>query len=219
MYNNMKKIFMAVAVSFFMSANVTAQIDLGSILESVGSTTSESTSNSSGKDIISSLTSIFSSKKQASEENLVGTWVYEEPAIVLSSSNILASAAAKVAENKIEKELATQLGKLGIKEGAMSITLNSDKTFSEKIGSKTLSGTWTVENSKLVMTYSSIKKVSLTTQLSGSELMLVVDASKLISLFRTIGNAASNVNSKVKLLNTLMKNVNGIQAGLTLKKQ
>lgn len=215
----MKKIFMAVAVSFFMSANVTAQIDLGSILESVGSTTSESTSNSSGKDIISSLTSIFSSKKQASEENLVGTWVYEEPAIVLSSSNILASAAAKVAENKIEKELATQLGKLGIKEGAMSITLNSDKTFSEKIGSKTLSGTWTVENSKLVMTYSSIKKVSLTTQLSGSELMLVVDASKLISLFRTIGNAASNVNSKVKLLNTLMKNVNGIQAGLTLKKQ
>jgi len=215
----MKKIFMAVAVSFFMSANVTAQIDLGSILESVGSTTSGSTSNSSGKDIISSLTSIFSSKKQASEENLVGTWVYEEPAIVLSSSNILASAAAKVAEKKIEKELATQLGKLGIKEGAMSITLNSDKTFSEKIGSKTLSGTWTVENSKLVMTYSSIKKVSLTTQLSGSKLMLVVDASKLISLFRTIGNAASNVNSKVKLLNTLMKNVNGMQAGLTLKKQ
>jgi len=210
---------MAVAVSFFMSANVTAQIDLGSILESVGSTTSGSTSNSSGKDIISSLTSIFSSKKQASEENLVGTWVYEEPAIVLSSSNILASAAAKVAEKKIEKELATQLGKLGIKEGAMSITLNSDKTFSEKIGSKTLSGTWTVENSKLVMTYSSIKKVSLTTQLSGSKLMLVVDASKLISLFRTIGNAASNVNSKVKLLNTLMKNVNGMQAGLTLKKQ
>jgi len=214
----------AVAMLLMAGNNAQAQINLGSVLEKVGSAVSGSTSSSSSSEsssssggLLNSLTSIFSSKKQATEENLVGTWVYEEPAIVLSSSNILTNVAAKAASKKIQSKLANQLSKAGISAGKMSITLNSDKTFTETIGNKTSSGTWAVNDSKLVLTFSGIKSVSLTTQLSSSKLLLVTDASKLLSLMKGLANLSSN--STISTISTLMKGVDGMQCGLTMKKQ
>jgi len=218
----------AVAMLLMAGNSAQAQISLGSVLDKVGSMVGNSSSESSSSaseamsteksgSLISSLTSIFSSKKQATEENLVGTWVYEEPAIVLSSSNILTNVAAKAASKKIQSKLAAQLSKAGISAGKMSITLNSDKTFTETIGGKTNSGTWEVSDSKLVLSFGSVKSVSLTTQLSGSKLLIVTDASKLLSLMKGLANLSSN--STISTISTLMKGVDGMQCGLTMKKQ
>lgn len=190
------------------SVSAQAQISLGSVLGSV---------TDGASDLVSNLTSVFSSSKQATAENLVGTWVYSEPAVVFESDNFLTNTAAKVAANKIESKLQTQLSKYGIKPGAMSITFNSDGSFKETLGSKTLSGTWKVVDSQLQMTYAGIKTVNFTTQLSGSELQFVTDASKLLDLFKTVGNASGN--SSIKTITSLMKSVKGMKAGITLKKQ
>ncbi len=199
-----------------------AQIDLGGLLGGMLGGSSSSSSNSSGSstnDLISGLTSIFSSKKQASEKSIVGTWVYAEPAIVLKSDNILSNVAAKVAAGKIEDKLAGVLSKYGIKEGMLSITFNEDGTFTENIGKKTIKGKWTVKDSKLNLTFGTLKPktIPITTQLEGSQLLFVTDASKLLDFVKNISSKSSNSN--IKTITKLMDNVTGMQAGLTMKKK
>lgn len=199
-----------------------AQIDLGGLLGGMlggSSSSSSNSSSSSTNDLISGLTSIFSSKKQASEKSIVGTWVYAEPAIVLKSDNILSNVAAKVAAGKIEDKLAGVLSKYGIKEGMLSITFNEDGTFTENIGKKTIKGKWTVKDSKLNLTFGTLKPktIPITTQLEGSQLLFVTDASKLLDFVKNISSKSSNSN--IKTITKLMDNVTGMQAGLTMKKK
>ena len=106
----------ALAMGLMCSVNVSAQSDLGGVLKGVlgGSKNSNS---SSGDDIISSLTSVFSSKKQASASSIVGTWNYTEPAIVLQSDNFITNAAAKLATKKVESKLQSYLNGIGVAPG------------------------------------------------------------------------------------------------------
>ena len=189
--------------------NATAQSDLGSILNNV-------LGNSTTNGVVSGLTSIFSSNKQATKNNLVGTWVYEEPAIVLTSDNVLTNAAAKVAAKTAEKKLQEQMDKVGIKKGTLSMTFKSDGTFTETFGKKTYKGKWNVENQKLKLTHS-VRTITLTTQVDGNNLMFVTDASKLLSLMKTLGSKSTN--STVSTVTSLMKKVKGMQCGITLVKK
>ena len=124
----MKKFFClaAIAIGLMSSANVSAQSNLGNVLKDVLGGNSSDSNSSSGNDIISSLTSVFSSKKQAKSSNIVGTWNYSEPAIVLSSDNVLTNAAAKIASNKLESKLQGYLTNLGIAPGTFSMTFKED---------------------------------------------------------------------------------------------
>lgn len=199
-----------------------AQFNLGNILGGVlGGKSSEKTSQETSKtsDLISSLTSIFSSEKQASQQSIVGTWVYSEPAIVLSSDNFLTNAAAKLAAGKVEDKLSEVLSKYGIKAGALTITFNEDGTFTETIGTKKISGKWTITDSKLNLTFGKLasKTIPVTTQLENNKLMFVTDATKLLDFVKNI--ASKSTNSKIQTITSLMKSVNGMEAGLALERK
>lgn len=209
----MKRNFIKLALiclTTFSTQSAGAQTDLGNILNNVLG------GNNSTSDVVSGLTSIFSSSKQATEKTIIGTWAYEEPAIVLQSDNVLTSAAAKLAAKKAETKLQEQLNKIGIKKGALTLTFNSDGTFSETFGSKSVSGTWSIKNSKLIMKHT-VRSTTLTTQVSGKELMFVTDASKLLKLFQTLGS--NSTNSSISTVTSLMKKVKGMQCGITLVKK
>lgn len=209
----MKRNFIKLALiclTTFSTQSAGAQTDLGNILNNVLG------GNNSTSDVVSGLTSIFSSSMQATEKTIIGTWVYEEPAIVLQSDNVLTSAAAKLAAKKAETKLQEQLNKIGIKKGALTLTFNSDGTFSETFGSKSVSGTWSIKNSKLIMKHT-VRSTTLTTQVSGKELMFVTDASKLLKLFQTLGS--NSANSSISTVTSLMKKVKGMQCGITLVKK
>ena len=209
----MKRNFIKLALiclTTFSTQSAGAQTDLGNILNNVLG------GNNSTSDVVSGLTSIFSSSKQATEKTIIGTWVYEAPAIVLQSDNVLTSAAAKLAAKKAETKLQEQLNKIGIKKGALTLTFNSDGTFSETFGSKSVSGTWSIKNSKLIMKHT-VRTTTLTTQVSGKELMFVTDASKLLKLFQTLGS--NSTNSSISTVTSLMKKVKGMQCGITLVKK
>lgn len=180
---------------------------LGSVLGGGGST----------GDLVSNLTSVFSSKKQATKDKIIGTWSYTEPAIVFTSDNLLAKAGAKIAANKLESNLQEQLSKYGIKPGAFTMTFKEDGTFTETINGKTTSGKWTVEDSKLQLTIGGMKAFAITTQIDGKDMQFVTDATKLLNLFKTLG--AKSSNSQIKTVTTLMKSVDGMQAGITMHKQ
>lgn len=206
--NYLKMALVAVMLCSGIKAN--AQLNLGNILNQVANTQTSTT------DLISNLTSVFSSSKQASSSNIVGTWVYEEPAIVFQSDNLLTKAAAKIAAKKLESKLQTQLSKIGIKPGTMQFTFKDDGTFTEVLGKHTNSGKWAIQDSKLVLTYN-FRTVSMTTQVDGNELLFVTDSSKLLNLFKSFGN--NSANTSVQTITSLMKSVKGMQAGVALKKK
>lgn len=202
-----KNVLKAAALSVMMmfSAQVSAQT-LGDVLGAL-----------SNDNVASSLTSVFSSNKQATAEKLIGTWSYTEPAIVFTSNNLLAKAASKIAANKVESKIQEQLSKYGIAPGTFSMTFNEDGTFTETLKGKTTQGTWTIQDSKLVLSIVGVKALSITTQIDGKDLQFVTDATKLLNLFKTLG--AKSSNSSIKTAASLMKSVNGMQAGITLHRQ
>ena len=59
--------------------------------------------------------------------------------------------------------------------------------------------------------------MAITTQIDGKNMQFVTDATKLLNLFKTMG--AKSTNSNIKTVTSLMKNVKGMQAGVTLRKQ
>ena len=213
-----KNVFKMVALSVAMmcSATVSAQ-DLGGILGNVIGAATGNNSAASGGDLISTLTSVFSSDKQASKNNIIGTWSYTEPAIVFTSDNFLTQAAAKLASNKLETKLQSYLTKYGIKPGTFSMTFNEDGTYVRTLNGRTSRGTWTIQDSKLMLTIAGIKTVAITTQIDGSDMQFVTDATKLLNFFKTMG--AKSTNANLQTITSLMKSVKGMQAGITLHKQ
>ena len=169
------------------------------------------------EDIVSGITSIFSSDKQANKNNIIGTWSYTEPAIMFTSDNLLTKLAAKVAANKLEDKLQSYLTQYGVKPGALVLTFNEDGTCTETLNGKTMKGKWQVKDSKLELTLGGIKALQITTQIDGKNMMFVTDATKLLKLFKSVG--AKSTNKNIQTVTSLMKNVDGMQAGVSLKKQ
>lgn len=205
--------FVTAALLLLCGTSANAQVNLGDILGGL----SGSSSSSNGSDLISGLTSIFSSNKQASASNIVGTWSYDSPAIVFESDNLLSKAGAAIAAKKIESKLQTTLSKYGITEDKFTITFNADSTFTESIRGKKYSGKWEVKDKKLVLSYA-LKKMEITTQKEGNKLMFVTDATKLLSLMQTLG-AKTATNSSLSTITSLAKNIKGMKVGLALKKK
>ncbi len=211
----MKKVFRkAVALSMILMCSIPLQAQsLDDLLGSVAGSTSGDGSTGS---LIKGLTTVFMGERQATKENLIGTWVYQEPAVVLTSDDILTQTAAKVAAGKIESELQAQLDKYGIQKGMMNVTFKEDGTFTTNVGGQDAGGKWDVKDAKLVLD-AMVKTITLTTQLSGTSLQFVTDASKLLDLFKSVGDAASN--TELGTITSLLKNVDGMQVGLSFEKQ
>ena len=208
----MKKTMMKMMTAVLMllaAPNVHAQ-DWQSVLNGV-------LGGGQSEDIISGITSIFSSDKQATTNNIIGTWSYSEPAIMFTSDNLLTKFAAKVAANKLEDKLQSYLTQYGIKPGALVLTFKEDGTCTETLNGKTMKGKWQVKDSKLILTLGGIKALQITTQIDGKNMMFVTDATKLLKLFKSVGAKSNNKN--IQTVTSLMKGVDGMQAGVTLKKQ
>ena len=200
---------------------VNAQSNLANIL-GMGNNSSTSALQGSSSDIsslISGIASIFSKDKQVSENSIVGTWVYSEPAILFQSDNVLTQVGAKLTAEKIEKTLKTKLAVYGIKEGAMSFTFNEDGTFTEMLSQKKLTGKWAIKDGQLQLTYGTYrtKTISITTQLENNQMMFVTDASKLLEMFKRM--SGKSTYTSMSTLNTLMQSVSGMKVGLTLVKK
>ena len=208
----MKKTMMKMMTAVLMllaAPNVHAQ-DWQSVLNGV-------LGGGQSEDIISGITSIFSSDKQATTNNIIGTWSYSEPAIMFTSDNLLTKLAAKVAANKLEDKLQSYLTQYGIKPGALVLTFKEDGTCTETLNGKTMKGKGQVKDSKLILTLGGIKDLLITTQIDGKNMMFVTDATKLLKLFKSVGAKSNNKN--IQTVTSLMKGVDGMQAGVTLKKQ
>ena len=207
----------------FASVQADAQISLGNILKNVVSgdkkettTTTEDDSKSGG--ILSALTSVFSNSKVATKDKIVGTWVYEEPAVVLSSENKLNNLGGKLASAAIENKLRTKLEGYGFKKGSVKMEFDSEGNFTQTFLGKNLKGTYTIEDKNMVLKYGGkVSQVIGTTQLDGNNLLIVMDVSKLLKYVNVLGDIAQN--SVLGTATSFLDSMDGLECGLKLVKE
>lgn len=216
----MKKVFVkAMFMGALLTCNFTAVSAqnnvLGNILSSVANGSSASGNTTSN--IISGLTTIFSNSKVATADKIVGTWVYEEPAVVFESSNLLKKAGGSVVSSRIEKRLQTILNKYGITKGNFKMTFYKNGNFTQTIRKKTIKGTYTIDGKNVKLQYTGgMKQVLGTTQLEGNSLLIVMDATKLLKFAGAVGSVSGN--SLLKTAGSLLSGMDGMECGVRLKK-
>lgn len=193
---------------------------IGSVLNAQNTTSTQTTSglgNLAGG-IGQALTGLLSGALIPTESQIVGTWVYQSPAVVFNSDNVLANLGGTVASSGIETKLQTYLAKYGIVAGSTSITFNKDMTFTANIKGNAISGKYTINGQSIQMTFNGMAQPSnMTPQLNNGSLIIAGDATKLMSFVQGLG--AGSQNSQLSTISNLMKQFNGMQLGIRLQKQ
>ena len=235
----MKNVFVKCALCCALLASASqaqAQFSLGGLLKNVvgGNTDNKSTNGSDSSSsslssvigsasdgisgLISSVGNIFSGDKVATADKIVGTWTYVEPAVVLSSEDALSNIGGKLAASAMEQKLKTKMEGYGLTAGSVKMTFDKDGHFTQTLKGKTFKGTYTVEDKNIVLKYSGVySQIMGTTQLDGNNLLIVMDASKLLTYVNTLGKLSAN--STLKTASSLLSNMNGLECGLKLVKQ
>ena len=203
----MKKFLAFIACTMISVCAANAQ--LSDILGKVASATS-------GNSTLNALTGIISSKLIPTSQQIIGTWTYQEPAVMFTSDNALKSAASSIATKSIETKLQSYLTKVGITKGNMSITFKENKTFTINRKGKTIrTGTYTMNNSEVVMTFKGKKTpCRVTPQLDNGSLVIVMDATKLKTFMQNVGANISQLSTIV----SLMKSMDGMKLGIRMSK-
>lgn len=205
---------MAIAAMSLMGNKAYAQFDFGKILQNGADILSN---GGTTDDLLSGITSIFSDKKVATIDELVGEWAYTEPAVVFMSENLLKKAGGKLASSAIEKTIETQLNKVGITKGAMKMTFTRNGRFTQTIGGRRLRGTFTIKGKEVVLKYAGeIKQLVGTTQVDGNDLLIVMDASKMLTYLKAIGSISGNAS--LKTATSLLGSMDGMLCGLRLNR-
>lgn len=216
---------LAMGCMLMVCASAQAQVNLGNILQGLKDragqqTAKKDSSSKSGSSLggwLSGLGSLFDSKLSATEDKIVGTWTYTQPAVIFESDNVLSKLGGNLASSTIEKNLKEKLEKYGVKEGSVKMTFDKKGNFTQTIAGKTLKGTYTLEETNVVLKYNGHTKQMIgQTQLSGNSLLILMDASKLLGYMKTLGSLSGD--SRLKTVSSLASNVDGMLVGLRLEK-
>lgn len=210
----MKKIFVKslflLTLSMFMPQVGMAQNVLGDLLGGLAG-------GSGAGSAVSNVVGALIGNKEVSQASLVGTWTYTQPAIAFQSQNVANQVGGALAAAQAEKKLGAALSKYGVTAGKVQLTFNEDGTYTCVIGKKKVSGKYTVSGSTISLTKTGIKSVKANVKLTGKELQLTADASKLLRLVQSLGNVTGS-NSSLSTLTSLLSGFDGVNLGMKLKK-
>ena len=144
---------------------------------------------------------------KVTEYLLAASWDYAEPAVRIESENELATLAGNAMVEGIAKKLTSAYNLVGIKAGNHTLTLNTDDTFSMKVGNRTLTGTYTYDNETHAIVFNfDTKLVNLSSlngyaYINGDNLEVVYDCNKLVNFLKAIGSKVSVLEGLTNFLN------------------
>lgn len=168
--------------------------------------------------VLNTLGGIFSSKLIPTEQQIIGTWVYQSPAVVFASENVLTNLGGSAASSAIETKLQSYLTKYGITKGNTTLTFNKDKSFVFATKNKNITGTYKVSNNTIQLTFTGREQPSrLTPQLNNGTLVIAGDATKIKDFLQ--GVAASSSRTELNSISSLLAQFNGMQLGIRLQKK
>ena len=135
---------------------------------------------------------------------IVGNWSYSAPAVKLDGEDTLTSLSGSALSATLGSKMESIFAKVGIVEGACSVTFNEDGTFTMPIKSRNITGTYTYNNEdhSLTMTLGQEKKVEVKgfAYISGANLQLVFQINKLTDFLVNIGSSVSSLSTVTNLI-------------------
>ena len=217
----MKRILIVFAAVLCMTASASAQSNLGSILGKIGQIAggAASSDSNSGGSLITSITDLLSGKSGLTVDKIVGTWNYTGSAITFkSSTNALSNLAGTAATAAIEQKLDGYLAKVGISAGLFGFTFNEDGTMTVNYGSRTFSGTWSLDadNSVVNMKIKSLINMKGYVAVTGGKMELQFDVTTLMRFLKSVTSVYNN--GTLQALNTLLNQYDQMYAGFKLVK-
>lgn len=188
--------------------------DITDLLKSAAEKAKGGSDDNSGSTALSGLKGLAEgllTSSKVGEDDLVGNWRYNAPAVTFKSDNLLQKAGGSAASGVIVEKIAPYYEKAGIT--SLTATFNQDRTFELKVKKITLTGTYALAgdeaNGDFVFNFKAVKKLPLGKMNAhvdkvGSKITLTFDASKLIKLVNTVAQVSgrASLQSAAKLLNS-----------------
>ncbi len=198
--------------------------DITDLLKSAAEKAKGGSDDNSGSTALSGLKGLAEgllTSSKVGEDDLVGNWRYNAPAVTFKSDNLLQKAGGSAASGVIVEKIAPYYEKAGIT--SLTATFNQDRTFELKVKKITLTGTYALAgdeaNGDFVFNFKAVKKLPLGKMNAhvdkvGSKITLTFDASKLIKLVNTVAKVSgrASLQSAAKLLNSY----DGLNCGFEL---
>ncbi len=213
---NLKAILMCAGLFFA----VNSQAQLGNLLKgALGGNSSQTEQTSTTAGGITSILKNLIGTADVNSSSLNGTWVYESPAVVFESSNLLKKAGGSLMTGTIEKKMQTYLTKIGFAPGKVQITFDGNSKYTMKIGTRESNGTYTVEGSNITLTREGLLSHPVTANVAvvGKELQMTFKADKLLEFFTKLSSFSSSTT--LSTISSLAGNYDGMQVGFQFKKQ
>ncbi len=213
--------WIAVCCGLSFTATGSAQIDnlLKNVLEgSKGTETRQPDADGTGG-IPESLFRNLIGNAKVENSSLKGEWVYESPAVVFESSNLLKKAGGSLVANTGEKMLRKYLAKVGIEEGKIDISFDGDSTYTMTIGSRNSAGTYTVQDNEITLKSKGLPNRPTTANLAlkNDEMQIAFKADKLLEFLTNIAKATGN--STLNMIGNIAGGYDGMQLGFRFKKK
>ena len=168
------------------------------------------------KDAVNTVKGAFE-KKSAEASQMVGTWTFVEPAVMVTSGRLLAKAAGNLVDDKLEKLLDDYFKRSNVTPQNTSITFRKDGTFSRSVAGRKRQGVWMVGGEKIYFGVDNVQTAAMTTHMEKDTLTLVVEASRIMEAFQALG-ALSDSKTNNALIK-LSKSLKGVEAGFVLARK
>lgn len=149
---------------------------------------------------------------------LVGSWVYEEPAIQFESQNLLDKAGGVVASQNVADNITPYFEMLGLKTGGIALDLREDNTCTITLGGQTIDGTYEFddETKKLSLKAGFIPLPAAYLSIVNNQMAMTYDSSMLLNLIKVIGSTSNQ--STFSSVASLADSYDGMKTGFTFKK-
>ena len=168
------------------------------------------------KDAVNTVKGAFE-KKSAEASQMVGTWTFVEPAVMVTSGRLLAKAAGNLVDDKLEKLLDDYFKRSNVTPQNTSITFRKDGTFSRSVAGRKRQGVWMVGGEKVYLGVDNVQTAAMTSHMEKDTLTLVVETSRIMEAFKALG-AISDSKSNNALIK-LSKSLKGVEAGFVLARK
>ena len=149
--------------------------------------------------------------KMATADSLIGTWIYQEPAVYATKGNILTKMVGNTTVGTFDKLLTKYIEKTDIRPENTTITFHENGTFERVIAGRKAHGVWMVNGEKLMLGVNNVQTADITTHLEDGELMLLVDADKIMNALKLLG--ALEDTKANKTLIKVAKKIPALQGG------
>lgn len=149
---------------------------------------------------------------------MIGTWTFTGSAIEFESENLLQKAGGAVAAASAEKKLDEQLTKVGITAGQMDFTFNADSTFTTRIGTRKINGTYSFDEStqKVELKFSKLIALHTKVNCTSTNMDLLFNSDKLLKLITFLSSKTNNTT--LKAVSSLADSYDGMMLGFALQK-